>query len=178
MYGCEVWRDLDWMIDDDKVCFDVTAHENLQAALLGIFDSQVCGGKRYDLATLGRRRAHATYQATHEVDISTGMIFAMDLTPLVWCDPRPDDPSVWPMLQQRLLALRGPDASLQDVLADKTPDEIQAMPPLDLWKELRRRLFPTPAVLRDPTCDLRAYVQEHMDRYSQEVATRLAKLLG
>ncbi len=83
LYGCEVWRDLDWMIDDDKVCFDVSPHENLQAALLGIFDSQVCGGKRYDLATLGRRRAHATYQATHEVDISTGMIFAMNLTPLL-----------------------------------------------------------------------------------------------
>lgn len=91
LYGCEVWRDLDWMIDDDKVCFDVSAHENLQAALLGIFDSQVCGGKRYDLATLGRRRAHATYQATHEVDIATGMTFAMDLTPLI------QDPSLDPL---------------------------------------------------------------------------------
>ncbi|MBC7289454.1 MAG: PIG-L family deacetylase, partial [Armatimonadetes bacterium] len=83
LYGCEVWRDLDWMVDDDKVCFDVSSHENLQAALLGVFDSQVCGGKRYDLATLGRRRAHATYQETHEVDIATGMTFAMNLTPLI-----------------------------------------------------------------------------------------------
>ena len=23
-YGCEVWRDLDWMVDEDKVAFDVT----------------------------------------------------------------------------------------------------------------------------------------------------------
>ena len=71
------------MLDDDKVAFDVTAHENLQAALLGVFDSQICGGKRYDLATMGRRRAHATYYASHGTDVAEGLTFAMDLTPLV-----------------------------------------------------------------------------------------------
>ena len=45
--------------------FDLSAHESLQAALIGVFDSQICGGKRYDLATQGRRRAHATYAASH-----------------------------------------------------------------------------------------------------------------
>ena len=83
VYGCEVWRDLDWLNDGDKVAFDVSAHENLQAALLGVFDSQIAGGKRYDLATLGRRRAHATYHASHGVDATTGITFAMDLTPLI-----------------------------------------------------------------------------------------------
>ena len=29
LYGCEVWRDLDWMTDSDKVAFDVTEHGNL-----------------------------------------------------------------------------------------------------------------------------------------------------
>ena len=88
LFGCEVWRDLDWMVDDDKVAFDCSAHENLQTALLGVFDSQICGGKRYDLATLGRRRANATYYASHATDIATGMVFAMDLTPLI------KDPSI------------------------------------------------------------------------------------
>jgi len=83
VYGCEVWRDLDWLHDSDKVAFDVSAHENLQAALLGVFDSQIAGGKRYDLATLGRRRANATYHASHGVDVTTGTVFAMDLTPLI-----------------------------------------------------------------------------------------------
>lgn len=83
LYGCEVWRDLDWLLDSDKVVLDVSGHENLAASLLGIFDSQVAGGKRYDLATLGRRRAHATYHESHGVDVSTGLTFAMDLTPLV-----------------------------------------------------------------------------------------------
>ncbi len=83
LYGCEVWRDLDWTIDEDKVVFDVSAHENLALALDGVFDSQIVGGKRYDLATAGRRRANATYYASHAVDVATGMIFAMDLTPLI-----------------------------------------------------------------------------------------------
>ena len=83
LYGCEVWRDLDWMIDEEKVAFDCSAHENLQGALLGVFDSQVCGGKRYDLATMGRRRANATYHASHGTDVATGLVYAMDLTPLI-----------------------------------------------------------------------------------------------
>jgi LmbE family N-acetylglucosaminyl deacetylase len=83
LYGCEVWRGLDWMNDEDKVVFNVEAHENLAAALLGVFDSQICGGKRYDLATMGRRRANATYFAAHGVDESTSLNFAMDMTPLL-----------------------------------------------------------------------------------------------
>ncbi|MDI6827795.1 MAG: PIG-L family deacetylase, partial [Armatimonadota bacterium] len=83
IYGCEVWRDLDWMIDEDKVAFDLAGHENLAAALLGVFDSQICGGKRYDLATIGRRRANATYFESHGTDVTTQMSFAMDLTPLI-----------------------------------------------------------------------------------------------
>lgn len=83
LYGCEVWRDLDWLVDSDKIGFDVSAHQNLAMALISIYDSQVAGGKGYDLATIGRRRAHATYFASHDVDTSTSMIFAMDLTPLI-----------------------------------------------------------------------------------------------
>jgi LmbE family N-acetylglucosaminyl deacetylase len=83
LYGCEVWRDLDWMTDSDKVVFQLDAHENVAAALLGVFDSQIAGGKRYDLATLARRRAHATYHQSHAVDAAQMLNFGMDLTPLI-----------------------------------------------------------------------------------------------
>jgi LmbE family N-acetylglucosaminyl deacetylase len=89
VFGCEVWRDLDWMLDDDKVGLDVSDHQNLATSLVSVFDSQVAGGKGYDMATIGRRRAHATYYATHDVDVATSMIFAMDLTALV-SDPSLD----------------------------------------------------------------------------------------
>ena len=112
LYGCEVWRDLDWLLDEDKVVFDVSAHESLQAALLGVFDSQICGGKRYDLASQGRRRAHATYYASHGTDTATGLTYGMDLTPL----------------------------------------------------------------LADPAKDPRAYVQEYIQRFAQDVASRMGRV--
>lgn len=83
LYGGEVWRDLDWMADEDKVAFNCSAHQNLQMALLGVFDSQISGGKRYDLATMSRRSAHATYSSSHETDGMSGLSYAMDLTPLI-----------------------------------------------------------------------------------------------
>jgi len=83
LYGCEVWRDLDWLADSDKVVFAVDEHENIQASLVGLFDSQIAGGKRYDLATMARRRAHATYHQSHAVDTAQLVNFGMNLTPLI-----------------------------------------------------------------------------------------------
>jgi LmbE family N-acetylglucosaminyl deacetylase len=87
--GCEVWRDLDWMPDAEKVVMDVSGSDILAAELNGIFKSQIAGGKRYDLATLGRRAANATFFDSHATDNSTQVIFGMDLTPLV-ADERAD----------------------------------------------------------------------------------------
>ena len=81
--GCEVWRDLDWLADAKKVVMDVSGHDKLAAKLNGLFDSQIAGGKRYDLATLGRRSANATFFNSHATDTATQVIFGMDLTPLV-----------------------------------------------------------------------------------------------
>ncbi|MGI9647111.1 MAG: PIG-L deacetylase family protein [Acidimicrobiia bacterium] len=93
VYGCEVWRDLDWMNDGDKVVFDVSAHENLAAAVIAVYDSQIAGGKRYDLATAGRRLANATFSESHAVDTAQALIFAMDLLPLV--NDEATDPSAF-----------------------------------------------------------------------------------
>lgn len=83
VYGCEVWRDLDWLVDTDKVVFQLDKHENIAASLVGVFDSQIAGGKRYDLATMGRRRANATYYQSHSVDAAQMINFGVDLTPLI-----------------------------------------------------------------------------------------------
>jgi len=81
--GCEVWRDLDWLPDAEKVLMDVSGHDELAAALHGAFASQIAGGKRYDLAVLGRRAANATFFESHATDTVRQLIFGMDLTPLV-----------------------------------------------------------------------------------------------
>jgi LmbE family N-acetylglucosaminyl deacetylase len=83
LLGCEVWRDLDWMLDSDKVLFDTSSQENLQSALIGVHDSQIDGGKRVDLAVLGRNRAHGTFFSPHAADKPPSLAFAMDLSPLL-----------------------------------------------------------------------------------------------
>ena len=81
--GCEVWRGLDWINDDEKVYLDVSNHPNLAASLVEVFDSQIIGGKRYDKAAIGRRLANATFTSSHVVDQSDALTYAMDLTPLI-----------------------------------------------------------------------------------------------
>lgn len=83
LIGCEVWRDLDWLCDADKQLMPLAGHESLHAALLGVFESQIAGGKRYDLAAAGRRRAHATFFEATDADRHTALIWGMDLTPLL-----------------------------------------------------------------------------------------------
>lgn len=83
VYGCEVWRDLDWLHDDDKIALDVGGDDGLAKRLIEVFQSQNEAGKNYTMATMGRRRANATYYEPYEVDKYDGVCFAMDLTPLV-----------------------------------------------------------------------------------------------
>jgi LmbE family N-acetylglucosaminyl deacetylase len=81
--GVEGWRDLDWLADADKVPLDCSPYPELAAELITVFASQVVGGKRYDIATFGRRSANATFLSSHATDRATSVAFAMDLTPLV-----------------------------------------------------------------------------------------------
>lgn len=83
VYGCEVWRNLDWLNDNEKVYLDCSAYPNLGRALSSVFDSQISGGKRYDLAAEGRRLSNATFSESHACDTYTGLNYAMDLTPLI-----------------------------------------------------------------------------------------------
>lgn len=80
VYSFEVWRGLDWLNDDNKTIFDTSKHPNLASSLLGAFDSQIAGGKRYDLAALGRRTANATFFASHNVDSSDSISYGLDIT--------------------------------------------------------------------------------------------------
>jgi LmbE family N-acetylglucosaminyl deacetylase len=88
--GCEVWRDLDWVLDSEKVALDSGRHPDLARRLLAVFDSQISGGKRYDLAAIGRRTANATFHTSHATDSLSGITWAIDLTPVT----RPGGPTI------------------------------------------------------------------------------------
>lgn len=83
IYSLEVWRSLDWLCDEDKIIFDTSKHPNLAAALLGVYDSQIAGGKRYDSAAISRRLANATFFESHGVDDIESMNFGLNITELV-----------------------------------------------------------------------------------------------
>ncbi|MFO7935986.1 MAG: PIG-L family deacetylase [Kiritimatiellia bacterium] len=86
LLGCEIWRDLDWLPDSLKVVLNVSERANIASSLSGVFDSQITGGKRYDEAIAGRRKAHATFFESHNVDESNALSFAMDMMPLLQND--------------------------------------------------------------------------------------------
>ncbi len=81
--GCEVWRSLDWVNDDQKYVLPLDGEEDVAASILEVFDSQISGGKRYDLATAGRRLSNATFFQSHDTDEQTAITYALDLTPLI-----------------------------------------------------------------------------------------------
>jgi len=83
LYGCEVWRSLDWLLESDATVFDVSASEDLGTKLIELYHSQIGGGKRYDSATVARKRLNATYRQPRDVDRSTAAELVVDMTPLV-----------------------------------------------------------------------------------------------
>lgn len=83
VYGCEVWRDLDWVVDAEKTPMPVSGPPGLAERINAVFATQIAGGKRYDLAVLGRRMANATFSDAHASDRESAMAWALDLTPVI-----------------------------------------------------------------------------------------------
>lgn len=83
LYGCEVWRNLDWVSDDKKIVFDVSNNVRLQKKLLSVYESQTLGGKDYANATIGRRYQNATFCETHSVDKAKLVTYAIKMTKLL-----------------------------------------------------------------------------------------------
>jgi LmbE family N-acetylglucosaminyl deacetylase len=78
--GCEVWRDLDWLPEGAKVTMGLDGHEELETALLRVFESQLRSGKRFDAGALGRRRGNAAFQEIRQADAHEAIVWGMDLT--------------------------------------------------------------------------------------------------
>ncbi|PWU06305.1 MAG: PIG-L family deacetylase [Verrucomicrobia bacterium] len=83
IYGCEVWGSLDWLPRQRRIALNAGDRLALAAQLLTVFSTQIAGGKRYDIGTMGRRQANATFSDPYAPDPSAGIIWALDLLPLV-----------------------------------------------------------------------------------------------
>lgn len=83
LYGMEIWGSLDWLAAADKVVFDASSHSNTAQALLGVYDTQIATGKRFDLAAMGRRAANAAF-LERESPVQTDMAaLGLDMTQLM-----------------------------------------------------------------------------------------------
>lgn len=89
VYGCEVLRGLDWLLDEDKHLMSLEEPTNLTEVLCGVYDSLISAGRRFDLAVGGRHVANAAFHRPDGEDVYHRLGFAMDLTPLV-ADPSLD----------------------------------------------------------------------------------------
>ena len=76
LYAVEIWRSLDWLPSRYRVELEIDPDSPLQGNLLRVFDSQIAGGKRYDLAVLGRQAANATFSHADTVDQYRASILA------------------------------------------------------------------------------------------------------
>jgi len=83
LIGCEVWGSLDWLPDSMKEVLDCSGFDNLLQALISVYDSQIGGGKRYDLAAIGRRLSNATFLESHEVDKISSAVIGIDMSSVV-----------------------------------------------------------------------------------------------
>ena len=82
VYGCEVWRGLDWLIDQQKSILDVSAGEDLLRDLMKVYKSQLAD-KAYDEAVMGRKRSNATFLDARAKDQMKYCEYALDMTPLI-----------------------------------------------------------------------------------------------
>jgi LmbE family N-acetylglucosaminyl deacetylase len=81
LIGCEVWRDLDWLANEQKVVMDVSGADALGRQLNRAFASQQAS-KNYDEAVTGRRAANACFGDLAS-DSATQTIVGIDLLPLL-----------------------------------------------------------------------------------------------
>lgn len=84
IWGCEMWGSLEWI--DDKKIFDISRHYNIARAAIGVFDSQMAGGKEYQEAIGARHKANATFGVKEKKDSCNFASYAMDMTELVYED--------------------------------------------------------------------------------------------
>jgi LmbE family N-acetylglucosaminyl deacetylase len=82
LYGVEFWRNLDWLDHPSRVTLDCSQNLELQADLLGVYETQNAV-KDYPRGSLGRRRAQAVFAESHQPDQRLAQMFAVDLTPLL-----------------------------------------------------------------------------------------------
>ncbi len=85
LYGVELWRDLDWIPENEQILLDVSGSKDFAMDLLSFFPSQN-QSKMYNKGFCGRVVANATFSNSHSNSLASEQIRAIDMTKLVFAD--------------------------------------------------------------------------------------------
>lgn len=83
LYCCETWRGLEWVPETDRVVLDVSERTHLGDALLGLYDTQLADGLRFDQIFRARREANAGLLLSHRYPNAKQVIYAIDMSRLM-----------------------------------------------------------------------------------------------
>lgn len=84
LYGCEIFRSLDWLPERYKVTFDISDNRDLQLRLVGVYDTRAEQSKNYTKAIMGRKMANAAFAACKEIDDEEKLLwYGINLTPVI-----------------------------------------------------------------------------------------------
>lgn len=82
LYGCEMWRDLDWVDPSKVISFDVSHNIRLQKQLINVHQSQNAS-RDFINATIGRRYVNATYSRSEKKKDAKLTARAINMTTLL-----------------------------------------------------------------------------------------------
>ena len=83
VYGCEVWRGLDWLVHHDRIALPVHDADGLSDRLIRTYKSQYAHDKQYEAALRGRRIVNATHQEAQALGTTHEVEYVVDLKPLL-----------------------------------------------------------------------------------------------
>lgn len=83
LWGCEVWRSLDWLPSEHKTIVNSERGVEIADKILNVFESQIAGGKSYDTAFVGRQCANATFSESHACDVYRYASVTLDMSILL-----------------------------------------------------------------------------------------------
>ncbi len=84
LYGCEIFRSLDWLPDKYKITFDLSDNKELQQRLVNVYDTRVEQSRNYTKAVMGRKLANAAFVSSNcATDEDKMYWYGINLTPVI-----------------------------------------------------------------------------------------------
>ncbi len=83
LYGCEIFRSLDWLPERYRVNFDISDNKEIQSRLIGVYDTMAEHSQNFAKAVVGRKLSNATFLGDKMGEEDKMLWFGLNLTPVI-----------------------------------------------------------------------------------------------